>query len=111
MTMVEAACAFPPLPDLCGRVAVLGGTAIDKTLLLVGLALRQVRQQGLVLCLDARRQQQTEVQFRLLLRGGASYLSLPTADTVPDGIAQRVLSAVSRALNERAGSPLLWLDI
>jgi len=110
MAMAEATCAFLPLPDLCGRVAVLGGTAIDKTLLLVGLALRQVRQQGIVLCLDARRQKQTEVQFRLLLRGGASYLPLPTAGIVPDGIAQRVLSTVSRALNEKAGSPLLLLD-
>src|SRR5262249_37267065 len=110
MAMAEATCAFPPLPDLCGRVAVLGGTAVDKTLLLVGLALRQVRHKGIVVCLDARRQKQTEVQFRLLLRGGASYLPLPTAGTIPDGIAQRVLSTVSHALNEQAGSPLLLLD-
>lgn len=109
--MVEAARAFSPLPDLCGRVAVLGGTAVDRTSLLVGLALRQVRHQGIVLCLDARRQKQTEVQFRLLLRGSASYLSLPTTGTVPDEIAQIVLSTVSRALNQKkAKSPLLLLD-
>jgi hypothetical protein len=111
MTMVEAARTFPLLPDLCGRVAVLGGTTVDKTLLLVGLALRQVRHQGIVLCLDARRQKQTEVQFRLLLRGSASYLSLPITGMVPDEIAQIVLRTVSRALNEEAArSPLLLLD-
>jgi len=109
--MVEAARAFPLLPDLCGRVAVLGGTAVDKTILLVGLALRQVRHQGIVLCLDARRQKQTEVQFRLLLRGSTSYLSLPTTGMVPDEIAQIVLSTVSRVLNEKmVRSPLLLLD-
>ena len=111
MTMVAAARTFPLLPDLCGRVAVLGGTTVDKTLLLVGLALRQVRHQGIVLCLDARRQKQTEVQFRLLLRGSASYLSLPITGMVPDEIAQIVLRTVSRALNEEAArSPLLLLD-
>ncbi|HEV8718002.1 MAG TPA: hypothetical protein VGX03_34940 [Candidatus Binatia bacterium] len=110
MTMVEVTRVFPPLPELCGRVAVLGGTAIDKTTLLVGLALRQVRQQGILLCLDARRQKQTEVQFRLLLHGSASYLSLPATGMVPDEIAQVVLSTVSRALNEEARTPLLLLD-
>lgn len=109
--MVEAGRSLHPLPDLGGRVAVLGGTALDKTTLLVGLALRQVRQQGIVLCLAASRQPQTEVQFRLLLRGSAHYLSLPTPGAVPDEIAQKVLSLLSRALDEtKVASPLLLLD-
>ena len=100
-----------PLPELVGRVAVLGGTARDQTAFFVGLALRQVRQQGTVVCLDARRQQQTEVQFRLLLRGRASYVPLPDAGIVPDEIAQTVLSTVSRALNVKTVQPpLLLLD-
>jgi hypothetical protein len=79
--------------------------------LLVGLALRQTRQQGMVLCLDARRQKQTEVQFRLLLRGTASYFSLPASGLVPDEITQIVLSTVSRALEATsAPAPLLLLD-
>jgi len=109
--MVEAGHSLHPFPELCGRVAVLGGSALDKTTLLVGLALRQVRQQGIVLCLDASRQRQTEVQFRLLLRGSAHYLPLPTPEMVPDDIARKVLSILSRALDEKkAGSPLLLLD-
>lgn len=109
--MVEAARTLLPLPDLLGRVAVLGGTATDKTTLLVGLALRQVRQQGTVLCLDARRQKQTEVQFRLLLRGSASYVPLPPSGIVSDEIAQTVLTTMSRALSgEPSRRPLLLLD-
>ncbi len=109
--MVEAARTLLPLPDLLGRVAVLGGTATDKITLLVGLALRQVRQQGTVLCLDARRQKQTEVQFRLLLRGSASYVPLPTSGIVSDEIAQTVLTTMSRALSgEPSRRPLLLLD-
>lgn len=109
--MVEAARTLLPLPDLLGRVAVLGGTATDKTTLLVGLALRQVRQQGTVLCLDARRQKQAEVQFRLLLRGSASYVPLPPSGIVSDEIAQTVLTTMSRALSgEPSRRPLLLLD-
>ncbi len=109
--MVEAARTLLPLPALLGRVAVLGGTVTEKTTLLIGLALRQVRQHGTVLCLDARRQKQTEVQFRLLLRRSASYVPLPTSGIVPDEIAQTVLSTVSRALSgEPSQPPLLLLD-
>ena len=107
--MVEAARPLLPLPDLFGRVAVLGGSAIEKTSLLIGLALRQVRQQGAVLCLDARRQKQTEVQFRLLLRGSASYLPLPASGIVSDEVAQTALSTMSRALSEEPSRQLLLL--
>jgi hypothetical protein len=107
--MVEAARPLLPLPDLSGRVAVLGGSAIEKTSLLIGLALRQVRQQGAVLCLDARRQKQTEVQFRLLLRGSASYLPLPASGIVSDEVAQTALSTMSRALSGEPSRQLLLL--
>jgi hypothetical protein len=109
--MVEAARTLLPLPDLLGRVAVLGGTTTDKTTLLVGLALHQARQHGTVLCLDARRQKQTEVQFHLLLRRSASYVPLPTSGIVSDEIAQTALSTMSRALSgEPSRRPLLLLD-
>jgi len=107
--MVEAARTLLPLPDLFGRIAVLGGSAIEKTSWLIGLALRQVRQQGVVLCLDARRQKQTEVQFRLLLRGSASYLPLPASGIVSDEVAQTALSAMSRALSGEPSRQLLLL--
>jgi len=107
----EAQQAPVPLPELVGRVAVLGGVAGDKTALLVGLALRQVRQQGIVLCLDGRRQRQTEVQFRLLLRGNSSYISLPATGEVPIAVAHTALSVVSRSLTSAVGRPpLLLLD-
>jgi len=109
--MVDKPRAPVPLPELVGRVAVLGGNPTDKTSLLIRLALRQTRQQGRVLCLDARGQKQTEVQFRLLLRGTASYFSLPASGLVPDEIAQIILSTVSRALDgTSAPAPLLLLD-
>lgn len=92
------------LPELRDRVAVLGGNAHQKTAFLIGLALRQIRQHGTVLCLDARRHQQTEVYFRLLLRHPTSYLSLPDSGEVPSVAAQAVLSTVSRSL---ATTPLL----
>ncbi len=100
-----------PLPELIGRVAVLGGDATDRTSLLVGLALRQIRQKGAALCLDARRQKQTEVQFRLLLRSSGSYIPLSAPGTVPEEIAQTVLRTVSRTLSAGSGPPpLLLLD-
>ncbi|MBI3302080.1 MAG: hypothetical protein HYZ72_08405 [Deltaproteobacteria bacterium] len=109
--IAEESYAPVPLPELVGRVAVLGGTASDKTALLVRLALRQVRQQGSVLCLDGRRHRQTEVQFRLLLRGSNSYVSLPASGEVPAELAQTALSTVSRGLTQASGpSPLLLLD-
>ena len=97
-----------PLPELFHRVAVLGGSNAEKSQLLVGLALRQVRQQRNVLCLDGRRQKQTEVQFRLLLRGRQSYIALPPGDEVPREIAQKTLSMMSQGLP--AQPPLLLLD-
>lgn len=96
------------LPEFTGRVAVLGGTSADKAQILVGLALRQVRQQGLVLCLDGRRQKQTEVQFRLLLRGTNSYLALPPSGEIPHDLERTILSTLSRGLPKHP--PLLLLD-
>src|SRR5262245_42640154 len=49
--MIEAGPSVRPFPEVCGRVAVLGGTALDKTTLLVGLALRHIQQRRVVLCL------------------------------------------------------------
>lgn len=97
-----------PLPELPGRVAVLGGSGAEKSQLLVGLALRHARQQRAVLCLDGRRQKPTEVQFRLLLRGLQSYIALPPSSEVPREIAQMALSVMSRGLS--AQPPLLLLD-
>ena len=109
--MGEARQALHPFPDFCGRVAVLGGGALDRASLAIGLALRQVRLRGVVLGLDASRQKQTEIQFRLRLRGSAHYWPLPAPGTVPDAIAQKVLSIISRALEEeKSRSPLLLLD-
>jgi hypothetical protein len=100
-----------PLPALVGRIAVLGGTDHDKTALLVSLAVQQVHQQGIVLCLDARRYRPTEVQFRLLLRGTGSYLPLPPSGEVPGETAQVMLQTVSRGLvGGKKSSPLLLLD-
>src|SRR5260221_5868263 len=48
------------LPEFVGRVAVLGGLGVDKSHLLVGLALRQIQKKGVALCLDGHRQKQTE---------------------------------------------------
>jgi len=107
--MVEKPAALVSLPALVGRVAVLGGTAGDKTALLVGLALRQARQRGLVVCLDARRQKQTEVQFRLLLRVNASYFALSPGEGVPDEIARTILSTASRTLGAQSVPALLLL--
>jgi hypothetical protein len=97
-----------PLPELSGRVAVLGGSGVEKSQLLVGLALRHARQQRAALCLDGRRQKQTEVQFRLLLRGRQSYIALPPSGEVPREIAQMALSVMSRDLPTQP--PLLLLD-
>ena len=90
---------------------MLGGTASDKTALCVGLALRQVQQQGIVLCLDARRHRQAEVQFRLLLRGSAHYVPLPASGEVPAELVQTALRMLSRGLTQAAvRPPLLLLD-
>ena len=103
--------ALVPLPELRGRVAVLGGTASDKTALCVGLALRQVQQQGIVLCLDARRHRQAEVQFRLLLRGSAHHVPLPASGEVPAELVQTTLRTLSHGLTQAAvRPPLLLLD-
>src|SRR5262245_55426490 len=100
-----------PLPELVGRVAILGGNATAKTSCLVGLALRQIHQHGTVLCLDARHHKQTEVYFRLLLRQPQNYLSLPDSGAVPSAAAQAVLGTVSRSLAEATSpSPLLLFD-
>jgi hypothetical protein len=100
-----------PLPELVGRVAILGGNATQKTSCLVGLALRQLHQHGTLLCLDARRHKQTEVYFRLLLRQPTKYLAMPDSGEVPSAAAQAVLRTVSRNLGTIPSlSPLLLLD-
>ncbi len=96
------------LPEFVGRVAVLGGSGADKSHLLVGLALRQIQKKGVALCLDGCRQKQTEIQFRLLLRGVQSYIALPPSGEVPNEIERTVLSQLSQGLS--AQPPLLLLD-
>ncbi len=86
------------LPDVVGRVGVVGGTQQETTQLCVGLALRQVQQRGLVLCLDARRYKQTEIQFRLLVRENARYIPLPPSGILPKQIPHEVLNIVSQGL-------------
>jgi hypothetical protein len=98
-----------PFPALVGRVAVLGGNARAKTTFLIALALRQIHQQGTVLCLDARHHQQTEVYFRLLLHQPTNYLSLPDSGEVPSAAAQAALSTVSRSLAATPPLPPLLL--
>lgn len=97
-----------PLPPLSDRVAILGGSSAEQSQLLVALALRQMRQQGVVLCLDGRQRRQTEVQFRLLLRGAPSYIAVPPSGEVPSETARQTLSRLSRGLS--APPPLLLLD-
>lgn len=96
------------LPEFVGRVAVLGGSGADRSHFLIGLALRQIQKKGAVLCLDGCRQKQTEIQFRLLLRGVQSYIALPPPGAVPNEIERTVLSQLSRGLS--AQPPLLLLD-
>ncbi|MBI3757382.1 MAG: hypothetical protein HY267_05335 [Deltaproteobacteria bacterium] len=98
----------PILPEFVDRAAVLGGSGADKSHLLIGLALRQVQKKGVVLCLDGRRQKQTEVQFRLLFRGAQSYIALPPSGEVPNEIERTALSQLSRGLSTQP--PLLLLD-
>ena len=85
-------------PEIVGRVGVVGGTPQDTTQLCVGLALRQAQQRGLVLCLDARRDTQTEIQFRLLLRENARYIPLPPSGRLPKEIPHKVLNIVAQGL-------------
>jgi len=90
---------------------VLGGNTNDKTALFLGLALRHARQNGTILCFDARHSQQTEMQFRLLLRQRARYRQLPPSGEVSPELAQVALSMVSQSLNSHTNSsPLLLLD-
>jgi len=97
------------LPELIGRVAVLGGTPSDKSSLIVGLALRQARQQGSIFCLDARQHQAVEVQLRLLLRQQAQYRYVRVASEVSADIARSVLSVVGQSLSRHQTLPPLLL--
>ena len=100
-----------PLPDLSGRLAVLGGQPRDRTELCLSLALRQARQHGVVVCLDAHGRQQLEMPFRLLLREDAAYIPLPAEGTVSDSIAQQVLQTLQAGLGATPSlPPLLIID-
>ena len=99
------------LPEVVGRVGVVGGTPHETTQLCVGLALRQVHQQGLVLCLDARRDKQTEIQFRLLLREKARYIPLPSSGLLPKQIPREVLQIVSQGLQSEQAQQTRQTDI
>jgi hypothetical protein len=98
-------------PALNNRVAVLSGKHTETSLLLVGLARRQWQQGGKVLCLDASRHQQTEVQFRLLLRQQGLYQRLVPSSEVPLAMAQTALRVVSHGLTDpNTPLPLLLFD-
>ncbi len=100
-----------PLPDLNGRLAVLGGQPRDRTELCLGLALRQASQHGGVVCLDAHGRQQLEMPFRLLLRADTAYIPLPAEGTVSDDIAQQVLQTLQTGLGRTPSlPPLLIVD-
>ena len=104
-----------PLPDLIGRVAILGGQRRNRTELCIALALRQTGQNGVIVCLDAHRRQQLEMPFRLLLRKRAAYIPLPSDGTVSNAIAQRVLTTLQKGLqgdsnDKEVPPPLLLLD-
>jgi hypothetical protein len=92
------AAPLPHLPDLIGRVAVLGGQTRSRTELCTALALSQTGQHGVVVCLDAHRRRQLEMPFRLLLRKRAAYILLPADGTVSNAIAQRVLTTLQKGL-------------
>ncbi len=100
-----------PLPDLSGRLAVLGGRPRDRTELCLSLALRQASQHGVVVCLDAHGRQQLEMPFRLLLREDAAYMPLPAEGSVSDAIAQQVLQTLQTGLGATPSlPPLLIVD-
>ena len=103
-----------PLPELVGRVAVLGGTPSDKSNLIVGLALRQARLHGSIFCLDARHHQQIELQLRLLLRQQTDYRDyryVRVSGDVSVEIARSVLSVVGSSLSSKSTpAPLLLCD-
>ncbi len=99
----------PLFPELYGRVAVLGGNDADKTSLLVGLSLQQIRDNGRVICVDGRRGKKTQVQFRLLLRSHAAYIPLPASLSFPPAIERALLTEVGQAL-QGARAPLLLFD-
>ncbi len=100
-----------PLPDLSGRLAVLGGQPRDRTELCLSLALRQASQHGVVVCLDAHGRQQLEMPFRLLLREDAAYMPLPAEGSVSDDIAQQVLQTLQTGLGAPPSlPPLLIID-
>ena len=100
-----------PLPDLSGRLAVLGGQPRGRTELCLSLALRQARQHGVVVCLDAHGRQQLEMPFRLLLREDAAYIPLPAEGAVSDDIAQQVLRTLQTGLGATPSlPPLLIID-
>ena len=100
---------LPNLADLVGRIAVLGGDDADKTALAVALALRHAQIQGYIVCLDARRYKQTEIQFRLLLRETAQYIPLSASARISAQISQTILRLVNQR-RESPAPPLLLLD-
>ncbi len=100
-----------PLPDLSGRLAVLGGQPRARTELCISLALRQASQHGVVVCLDAHGRQQLEAPFRLLLREDAVYIPLPKEGTVSAAIGRQVLQTLQNGLGpQTAPPPLLIID-
>ena len=94
-----------PLPDLSGRLAVLGGQPRDRTELCISLALRQARQHGVVVCVDAHGCQQLEMPFRLLLGEDTAYIPLPADSKVSDDIAQQVLQTLQNGFSECDTAP------
>lgn len=101
------------LPELLGRVGVLGGTDQDKTNLCVALARQQVQHHRPVVCVDARRYKTTEIQFRLLIRENARYIPLASPARLPQEIPHSVLAVVGQGLQQGQTDtppPLILID-
>ena len=101
------------LPELIGRVGVLGGTEQDKTNLCVALAQHHIQHHSPVVCIDARRYKATEIQFRLLMRNNARYIPLASPTQPPQKVLRSVLEVVAQGLQQEQTDlppPLVLID-
>ena len=101
------------LPELLGRVGVAGGTEQDKTHLCVALAYQHVQHRSPVVCVDARRDRATAIQFRLLMRDKARYIPLVSPACLPQEVPRSVLDALAQGLQQgQTGTrpPLILLN-
>lgn len=101
------------LPELLGRVGVVGGTQQDKTQLCVALACQHVQRRSPVVCIDARRYPATEIQFRLLMRDNARYIPLASPARLLQEVPRPILDALVQGVQQGQTDtppPLILLD-